>query len=708
MVAANAFVPITQGFINPASTPTQDTGNSPASIAPLAVSNSLTSEQAGDRAHVWLNPRTPHSIAAKLLALETKAPLLYPGMAHLWNALEEQRSAVLRHYLEVSVAPEGVCVAEATNKYGKTYARAQCDRAVFGGKKTFGLGRAGSPEHRAYEQKIAKREALAELGRLEDAARAMVAAAAQFTENLERELEEMPVATFNPAALAAAIAPAAVEPEKVVEPQPAPEPQPLYKGWLGTLDEETLERTLAAMRDCRAASDGYLEQHRKMQPRYGEVAIGSADVDLLIQGEGIATFLGELSKGLAPPEAMEAAVEMAKLIAQKWNKSGTAGRMQGSSKAELERWEDSGVSFLDGVLFSFMDNVRNGRTRGELAAEKASYVKLEDAPKVEPAAVQVAEPEPVPSPEPEAVEPTHTAAPAGYGQFSDLVAEWIEACYPGCEGAIPEDPYTKLPTKVQKVFDVFNSETITKSGDAIKTSNRSPRDRTKDGLSFLAIRTVLSKTAPKEIRIGIAALLERGDITITNPDAHESNYSYVLSPAYFERRADLDKLLAAKAGDLNLQVELGDGAYRLYEFKANIKGAACAKLHADSPRFKSLSCTVLDISTFHTSFIPSLPRYQPKNERYKRTPTKGRGMPKPPKVAKLKDTDQVKFNEKWSAIGAVAMVRPQDGLWQVEVPGYSPMHGTDLSLLDLCVQSIAEQSKIQRRTYFKSAGCFNR
>jgi hypothetical protein len=236
MVVANAFVPITQGFINPASTPTQDTGNSPASIAPLAVSSSPTSEQAGDRAHVWLNPRTPHSIAAKLCSLETKAPLLYPGMAHLWNSIEEQRSAVLRHYLEVSVAPEGVCVAEATNKYGKTYARAQCDRAVFGGKKTMGLGRAGSPEHRAYEQRIAKREALAELGRLEDAARAMVAAATQFTENLERELEEMPVATFNPAALAAAIAPAETaaemidlcvpEPVQLVEPEPVPSPEP--------------------------------------------------------------------------------------------------------------------------------------------------------------------------------------------------------------------------------------------------------------------------------------------------------------------------------------------------------------------------------------------------------------------------------------------------------------------------------------------------
>jgi hypothetical protein len=109
-----------------------------------------------------------------------------------------------------------------------------------------------------------------------------------------------------------------------------------------------------------------------------------------------------------------------------------------------------------------------------------------------------------------------------------------------------------------------------------------------------------------------------------------------------------------------------------------------------------------------SSYKPFLAPYKAKNERYKRTPTKGRGMPKPPKVAKLKDTDQVKFNEKWSALGAVAMVRPQDGLWQVEVPGYSPMHGADLSLLDLCVQSIAEQTLIQRRTYFKSAGCFNR
>ena len=77
-------------------------------------------------------------------------------------------------------------------------------------------------------------------------------------------------------------------------------------------------------------------------------------------------------------------------------------------------------------------------------------------------------------------------------------------------------------------------------------------------------------------------------------------------------------------------------------------------------------------------------------------------MPKPPKVVKMKDTDQVKFNEKWSELGAVAMVRPQDGLWQVEVPGYSPMHGADLSLLDLCVQTIAEQTLIQQALDFNA------
>ena len=187
MVIANATIIPTEGFA-PTHRPLHavpSLDNGPASLAP----NPLTS---GQSAHTPVHTRTPHSIAKQLCALELTAPSLYPGIAAMWYALEETRSQILRQYLEVSAAPDGVCVAEAQS--GKhTYARAQCDRAIFGGKKTFGLGRAGSPEHRAYEQRIAKRDAIAEFSKFEDTARAAVAGAIALAESVNLKAGLAPV-----------------------------------------------------------------------------------------------------------------------------------------------------------------------------------------------------------------------------------------------------------------------------------------------------------------------------------------------------------------------------------------------------------------------------------------------------------------------------------------------------------------------------------
>jgi hypothetical protein len=672
MPLANKPLPIAQlqSFINPAPSPVPDTSNGPGSIAPLPVQSSPTSEDA----HVWLNPRTPHSIGTKLCSLEHKAPLLYPGLAAMWNALEEQRAAVLRHYLEVSVAPEGVCVAEATNRCGKTYARAQCGRPVFAGKKTMGLGRAGSPEHRAYEQRIAKREALAELGRLEDAARAMVQAACEFTENLERELEEMVTANFNPAKLAASLAIAS-------EPAPAKVEEPKYKGWLGTLDEETLERTLRAMRDCRAASDGYLERHRAMRPKYGEIAIGSSDVDLLIQGEGIATFLGELSKGHTPREAMDKALEMAQLIVSKHNKTGIKGRVFAANSAELERWDGSGASFLDGVLFTFMDKVKNGRTAEQLATEEAATVAMEDEPEPEQAE-KVAEPETVPA-TPIAIANNQPAL------VPDVINAWVEAAYadglPVIEGR---------PLHEQRILELMHAKYHYSKND--NSASYSLTDLRASYEKYSG-----TKITPKPLKKAIDALVASGELEVAyKSGCHPSNYKWLLTAKYAKDKQAADEAMrpATHAG---LNIALCGDHPALYRFANTLEGVKAAIAHAKSARFAKEYCTILSDEEA-AGYRPFMAKYQPKHERYKRPVTKGRGMPKPPKVAELKDTDQVKFNERWSALGAVAMVRPQDGLWQVEVPGYAPMHGADLSLLDLCVQSIAEQTKIQQAKEFNT------
>ena len=90
------------------------------------------------------------------------------------------------------------------------------------------------------------------------------------------------------------------------------------------------------------------------------------------------------------------------------------------------------------------------------------------------------------------------------------------------------------------------------------------------------------------------------------------------------------------------------------------------------------------------SALQATPPYQPKHETFKRTERKGRGLPRPAKPKALKALGQIAFNKKWEKLGAVASVRPQDGLWQVDVPGHAAMHGADLALLDLCVQSMSD------------------
>ena len=162
------------------------------------------------------------------------------------------------------------------------------------------------------------------------------------------------------------------------------------KGWLAELPPVVYGNVLEVMRGLRLASDRHLEANRKAQPRYGEVAIGCADVDGLIKGEGLATFLLELGKGATPQAAMESAKAMAELIVSKHNNKGTSGRVTFSeTKDSLKYWEKSGHSFLEGALNTFMSRIASWMP--------AEPEEEEEAPSPEEAA-------------PLAEEPTETAA----------------------------------------------------------------------------------------------------------------------------------------------------------------------------------------------------------------------------------------------------------------------------------------------------------
>jgi hypothetical protein len=149
-----------------------------------------------------------------------------------------------------------------------------------------------------------------------------------------------------------------------------------------------------------------------------------------------------------------------------------------------------------------------------------------------------------------------------------------------------------------------------------------------------------------------------------------------------------DVLLYAANNPIESDLAIASDTLR-YEFFCSQDGALTALKTA-----KHLKEVWMTRSSILGKALPPAAAYQSKHETYKRPTRKGRPMsqPKPKALPKL---GQIAFNDKWSratagrALGAVASVRPQDGLWQVEVPGHAPMFGADLNLLDLCVQTIA-------------------
>lgn len=81
-----------------------------------------------------------------------------------------------RHQIEafpVATAPDFTWI-DVYPSSGRNYARVRSDRPLFSGKKFMALGREGSPRHREYQQRIEKRNALAELERRSLAARELL------------------------------------------------------------------------------------------------------------------------------------------------------------------------------------------------------------------------------------------------------------------------------------------------------------------------------------------------------------------------------------------------------------------------------------------------------------------------------------------------------------------------------------------------------
>lgn len=91
--------------------------------------------------------------------------------------------------------------------------------------------------------------------------------------------------------------------------------------WLESLPHAQREVVYTEMRSLRAKSTAYLEESARLQPRYGEIAVGGRHIDALARGEALAVLLRGLGQGLTPEQARFKAGEEAALIFNKWNTS---------------------------------------------------------------------------------------------------------------------------------------------------------------------------------------------------------------------------------------------------------------------------------------------------------------------------------------------------------------------------------------------------
>ena len=80
-------------------------------------------------------------------------------------------------------------------------------------------------------------------------------------------------------------------------------PLPARSGWLQTLPDDRREAVYAVMRAIGDDADRAREEHERLRPRYGEVAVGAAHMDPFFRMEAAHEFLAGLRRGERPAEA---------------------------------------------------------------------------------------------------------------------------------------------------------------------------------------------------------------------------------------------------------------------------------------------------------------------------------------------------------------------------------------------------------------------
>ena len=125
--------------------------------------------------------------------------------------------------------------------------------------------------------------------------------------------------------------------------------------WLYNLKPEVFPKVCEFMRAIRGRADALMEQHRKIQPRYGEVG-GSAHMDPFVRSDALSLFLNRLGKGDSPEVAIQAAKEESVLCWTKWNAK--------CRDIHMKRWEKADEAYLDDVHRSLLRVIESVNCQG--------------------------------------------------------------------------------------------------------------------------------------------------------------------------------------------------------------------------------------------------------------------------------------------------------------------------------------------------------
>jgi hypothetical protein len=146
--------------------------------------------------------------------------------------------------------------------------------------------------------------------------------------------------------------------------------------WLESLSPRRREGVFAAMREIGLRADEAGHRSRALQPRYGEIAVGSAHMDPFFEQNAAEAFLRALRQGSTPIQAGELAKVESRYAIRKWNDS---------REYQVHVW----VGREDGNIDSMVRLVENAEDREPPPPPRHEDV-LEDYPRQAPAGKIVA------------------------------------------------------------------------------------------------------------------------------------------------------------------------------------------------------------------------------------------------------------------------------------------------------------------------------